>query len=218
MTLRINILPRITAGFGEIDGVHIRPHTGVDVAVPEGTKLFSPVDGIVSRIADYGDFSLGKAVFVKTRGGYQYIFGHLSDVKVRAGERIHSGDLLALSGNTGNSTGPHLHVGLVDKAGAFVDPASIPYDPGKYGIMSQIIGKAVDNAQQSAAEHARSLTYDIVMGIGQGLRDYVVDMSYSIALIGGGLAIILHVAGWRDGTRWAGILTVSFALIKYVLG
>lgn len=216
--MRINLIPRITADFGEIDSVHKTPHTGIDVAVPQGTPLYAPADGIVSRIADYGDVSLGKAVFVKTHTGYQYIFGHLSDVKVSLGERIHSGDILALSGNTGNSTGPHLHFGLVDKAGAFVDPTQVELDPKKYGLLSQIIGRAVDKAQASAQDHARSMTYDVIMGTLQGIRDTLVDLSYSIALIGGGLAIILHVAGWDKGTRWAGILTVSYVLIKYLLG
>lgn len=67
-------------------------------------------------------------------------------------------------------------------------------------------------------DYARAKTYAIVIGILGGLRDLLVDLSYSIALIGGGIAIILHVAGWEKGSRWAGILTVCYALIKYVLG
>lgn len=204
-TLSFKLVPRITAGFGQTDSVHSTPHTGVDVAVPIGTKLYSPSSGIVSRIADYGDTSLGKAVFVKTRSGYQYIYGHLSDVKVRLGDRVHSGELLALSGNTGNSTGPHVHFGLVDKAGAFVDPT---------GFVDKITDKAVDSIRERASKYA----YETVMGVLDALKDLAVDLSYSIALIGGGLAIILHVAGWKDGARWAGILTVSYALIKYLLG
>ncbi|MGF9711696.1 M23 family metallopeptidase [Paenibacillus naphthalenovorans] len=216
--MRIALVPRITAGYGEIDSVHKTPHTGVDVGLPSGSPILAPEGGIISRIVDYGDTSLGKAVFIKTRAGYQYIFGHLSDNSVvRVGDRIHAGDIIGLSGNTGNSTGPHVHIGLVDKAGAFVDPTSIvPYDPAKVGLLGQIIGRAVDNAQHSAQESARSMTYDIAIGIAEGLRDLVVDASYAIALLGAGLAIILHAAGWEKGTRWAGMLTVGYVLIKYL--
>ncbi|MEF3309324.1 M23 family metallopeptidase [Paenibacillus sp. GYB004] len=202
--------PRITARFGEVDLVHLTPHTGVDVALPIGSKLYAPTEGIVSRIADYGGDGLGKAVFVKTKTGYQYILGHLSETKVRIGDRVFSGDLIALSGNTGNSTGPHVHIGLVNGAGAFVDP--------QLGILGKVVEKAIGEAQQSVGDHARSFTYKVLLGFLEGVRDLVVDLSYSIALIGGGLAIILHVAGWEKGTRWAGILTVSYVLIKYLLG
>lgn len=211
--LRFNLAPRITAGYGSIDSAHPTPHTGVDVALPIGSPLYAPEGGFVSRIADYGDSSLGKAVFVRTKTGHQYIFGHLSDVKVHEGERIHAGDLLALSGNTGNSTGPHVHLGLVDKAGAFVDPTA---GNGHLGILGKILEKSWNNAHESAREHARSIAYDTVMGFVQGVGDLIVDMSYAVALIGGGLAIILHVAGWRDGARWAGMLTVGYTLVKYL--
>jgi len=199
--------PRITARFGEIDSVHSAPHTGVDIALPIGSSVYSPGSGVVSRIADYGDASLGKAVFVRTGAGYQYIFGHLSEVRVRPGERVHSGELLGLSGNTGNSTGPHLHVGAVDQTGHFVNPDHL-------GILGRVIAKSTESIRESAQHKV----YDIILGILEGLRDLVVDLSYSIALIGGGLAIILHVAGYEKGKRWAGVLTVGYTLIKYVLG
>jgi hypothetical protein len=223
--VRIELLPRITAPFGSIDPSHPTPHTGIDFALPIGSPLYAPEGGIISRIADYGDASLGKAIFVKTKAGYQYIFGHLSEVKVREGDRVFGGDLIALSGNTGNSTGPHLHLGMLDKAGGFVDPTHVSQvlDPSQHmnpnlGILSRIIGKAWNNAHESAQERARSFMYDFAIGTLQGIRDFVVDMSFTIALIGGGLCIIFHVAGWNGGKRWAGILTVAYVLIKYLLG
>lgn len=76
----------------------------------------------------------------------------------------------------------------------------------------------LDSAINVVEDKAKEMTYEIVMGVLGGLRDLVVDLSYSIALIGGGIAIILHVAGWEKGTRWAGILTVCYVLIKYLLG
>lgn len=225
--LRYELVPRITAGFGSIDEVHKTPHTGIDIAMPIGSPLYAPEGGIVSRIADYGDVSLGKAVFVKTKEGYQYIFGHLSDSTiVHEGQRVRMGDLIGLSGSSGHSTGPHLHLGMVDNTGHFVkpshvegvlDPSSLDANPN-FGIGSKIIGKAWHHAQDSAQGHARAFAYDFMMGALEGIRDFIVDMSYTIALVGGGLCIIFHAAGWKGGQRWAGILTVGYVLIKYFMG
>ena len=57
--------------------------------------------------------------------GKQYVVGHLSSVKVHIGDVVHKGDLLALSGNTGNSTAPHLHFGVFNTMGKFIDPCSL---------------------------------------------------------------------------------------------
>lgn len=217
-TLSFSLVPRITAGFGSIDSVHKTPHTGVDIAMPIGSNVYAPEGGIVSRIADYGDLSLGKAVFVKTKAGYQYIFGHLSDnTVVRVGERVHAGDLIALSGSTGFSTGPHLHIGLVNKVGAFVDPTeAAPKAGGHLGILGKVLEKSYNQATDNVQEHARSVIYDTAMGFIQGVGDLLIDLSYCIALIGSGMCIIFHVAGWDKGRKWAGILTCAYVFIKFL--
>lgn len=207
--MRIALTPRVTSRFGDIDSAHQTPHTGVDIALPLGSNVYAPEGGIITRV--YENASVGKAVIKKTKAGYQYIFGHLSEQKVYVGERIHKGDLLGLSGNSGNSTGPHLHVGAVDTAGAFADPVQL-------GILGKVVEKAIKNAHEAAHDKARDFIYDTVLGIFEGMRDLIVDLSYSIALIGAGLSVIFHIAGWKDGKRWAGILTVAYVLIKYLLG
>lgn len=203
------LAPRITAPFGSLDSAHIAPHTGVDIAVPPGSPIFAPDGGIITRV--YENASIGKAVIMRTRAGYQYIFGHLSDnSKVHVGERITSGEIIGLSGNTGNSTGPHLHLGVVNGAGAFVDP-------GNLGILGKVLEKAAKNAHEQARDSARNFVYDTALGFIEGVRDLLVDLSYSIALVGGGLCIIFYVAGWEKGKNWAGILTAAYILIKYLL-
>jgi murein DD-endopeptidase MepM/ murein hydrolase activator NlpD len=112
----------ITAPFGSIDSVHKIPHTGCDLYCPVGTELYAPLDGIVFRIVDYGNHGLGRAVFIKLHDGKQYVLGHLSEVKVKIGDVVHKGDLIALSGNSGHSTGPHLHFSIIDEYGHFLDP------------------------------------------------------------------------------------------------
>lgn len=213
--MRIALAPRITAGFGDIDSSHPTPHTGIDYAMPIGSSVYAPEGGIISRITDYGATGLGKAVMMKTQAGYQYIFGHLSDNSlVRVGERVHKGDILALSGNTGNSTGPHLHLGVIDKAGHFIDPDKVPHEHSNLGILGMVVKKGIENTREKAEHHI----YDYALGILDAFRDLLVDLSYSIALIGSGLCIILHVAGWEKGRNWAGILTAAYVLIKYLLG
>lgn len=112
----------LTSKFGVTDGVHLDPHTGIDLAMGIGTKLFSPTDGVVSRIVDYGSENIGKGIIIKTDSGENVIMGHLSDIKVKIGQTIHEGDFVALSGSTGHSTGGHLHLGLADASGNFLNP------------------------------------------------------------------------------------------------
>ncbi|MEU5835293.1 M23 family metallopeptidase [Streptomyces diacarni] len=82
-------------------------HTGIDLAVPEGTGVRSVGPGTVVFAGWSGDY--GKAVTVRmTDGGYT-LFAHLSRLSVTAGDTVHPGTPLGRSGNTGRSTGPHLH-------------------------------------------------------------------------------------------------------------
>jgi murein DD-endopeptidase MepM/ murein hydrolase activator NlpD len=115
---------RITSRYGEIDHVHKKPHTGIDLAMPEGTPLRSIDDGIIQKVVDYGDNNIGKGVIIQFEDGKQGIYGHLSEVKVKEGQIIHEGDIIGLSGNTGHSTGPHLHFGLKED-GHFIDPTPL---------------------------------------------------------------------------------------------
>lgn len=118
----------ISAGYGVVNHVHKTPHAGIDYTVPTGTPIHAPFEGIISRIVDYGDKSLGKAVFVKIKGGEQYVIGHLSDIKVQVNQYVDQGSLLALSGSTGRSTAPHLHFGMFDVYGKPIDPGPMTFD------------------------------------------------------------------------------------------
>lgn len=117
----------VTATFGSTSTIHKTPHTGVDYSVPAGTLIHAPYEGIVSRVKDYGDINLGKAIFVKLNDGKMYVVGHLSEFKVKAGQIIHKGDLLGISGNTGRSTGAHLHFGVYDSLGNAINPSVLNY-------------------------------------------------------------------------------------------
>lgn len=103
----------------------IAPHRGVDFAMPTGTRILATGDGIVTRVKSH-PFA-GK--YIEIQHGVQYTtrYLHLSRISVKRGQRIKRGELIALSGNTGRSTGPHLHYELHIKNRA-VDPttAKIP--------------------------------------------------------------------------------------------
>ena len=131
----------VTADFGVTDFIHKTPHTGIDLSMLEGTKLFSPTDGIISRIVDYGNENIGKGIIIKTKEGESLIMGHLSDTSnVSIGQRISEGQFLGLSGNTGLSTGGHLHLGLRDANGSFVNPDKFLSEHG--GVMTKFMGES----------------------------------------------------------------------------
>jgi murein DD-endopeptidase len=85
----------------------ISPHNGTDFAMPIGTPITSPANGRVDRV-DYHS-AAGRYVVITHDNGYRTRFLHLSRSLVKPGERVAMGEKIALSGNTGRSTGPHLH-------------------------------------------------------------------------------------------------------------
>ena len=100
----------LNAGFGyrvdPFDRVN-RFHYGQDITVHNGSPIHAPADGVV-KIARYmGGF--GKSVKIDHGFGYTTFYAHLSKFNVKSGKRIKRGDIIGYSGNTGRSTGPHLH-------------------------------------------------------------------------------------------------------------
>lgn len=101
---------RITSGWGwrENPVMHFHEfHKGIDLAVPIGTPVKTIADGRVVY-AGWGT-GYGKYVKVEHPGGFATIYAHLSAFKVHVGEQVKQGEVVALSGNTGWSTGPHLY-------------------------------------------------------------------------------------------------------------
>ncbi|NTX65975.1 M23 family metallopeptidase [Myxococcus sp. CA051A] len=116
---------RVTSPFGErhhpVLGMR-RMHTGVDLSVPTGTAVSAVAEGVVRRASE--DAVNGRVLVLDHGRGVTTAYCHNSELLVRVGERVERGQLIARSGNTGRSTGPHLHYQL--------ELASRPMDPLKF--------------------------------------------------------------------------------------
>lgn len=122
--MKYPVIGTITSKFGN----RIHPvskistfHNGVDIAVPVGTEIKSPLAGKVVNV--YENEAGGKQLIIDHDNGMRTGYAHLSGYKVARGQRIKEGQVVALSGNTGKSTGPHLHLTLTVN-GNKVDPQS----------------------------------------------------------------------------------------------
>ena len=82
-------------------------HKGIDWATPIGTAIYASSGGTVTK-AGWGS-GYGYVIYIKHPDGRETRYGHLSKVLVSPGQSVKQGQKIALSGNTGRSTGPHLH-------------------------------------------------------------------------------------------------------------
>jgi murein DD-endopeptidase MepM/ murein hydrolase activator NlpD len=106
-------------GSGQEYGV---AHPGLDIAVPSATEVRAAGGGLVVEVSETLEY--GKMIRLSHPEGYQTLYGHLSQTNIKQGDRVALGALIALSGNTGRSTAPHLHF-EVRKNGQAVDPMQL---------------------------------------------------------------------------------------------
>jgi murein DD-endopeptidase MepM/ murein hydrolase activator NlpD len=97
-------------------------HSGVDITADEGEPVLAPNDGVVVLVDD--QFYSGNSVILDHGQGIYTMFFHLSKINVQHGQAVMKGDVIALVGSTGRSTGAHLHWG-VRMQGARVDPLGL---------------------------------------------------------------------------------------------
>ncbi len=103
----------ITSAFGQRNnplGSGGQFHDGIDIAVAENTEIAAVKDGIVTGCTNSDSY--GIKLDFKTDDGYDVFYAHLNKILVKEGDRIKAGQIVALSGNTGDSTGSHLHYGI----------------------------------------------------------------------------------------------------------
>ena len=103
-----------------------RPHLGVDFAAPAGTPVRAAADGVVTLAGWQGGY--GKTVRLRHGRGLETLYGHLSRINVRPGQRVEQGALIGAVGSTGLSTAPHLDYRTI-KDGVYVNPLKIQPPP-----------------------------------------------------------------------------------------
>ena len=114
---------QITSRFHQQESFRAAPHNGIDLKMEIGEPLRSIKSGII-HLRDYGTENAGKTILIDGEDGKTYIYGHLSSFNVKEGQSVSEGDLIGFSGNTGHSTGAHLHFGIKEGE-RFIDPS--PY-------------------------------------------------------------------------------------------
>ncbi|MGI5351383.1 M23 family metallopeptidase [Streptomyces sp. CA-250714] len=112
----------LSAGFASAGKRWANNHTGQDFAVGVGTPVRAVGDGTVVKTECGGPF--GNQIVLKHPNGYYTQYAHLSRIHIKPGDQVRAGERIGLSGNTGNSTGPHLHfeVRVTPEDGSGIDP------------------------------------------------------------------------------------------------
>ncbi|MEU6290851.1 M23 family metallopeptidase [Streptomyces sp. NPDC046988] len=126
---------KLSASFAQNGGMWAHKHSGQDFAVPIGTNVVATHGGTVVKAGGNGAGdgpAYGNAIVIKHGNGTYSQYAHLSKVNVKIGQVVKTGQSIAKSGNTGNSSGPHLHFEIRTTAnyGSAVDPVSFLRDKG----------------------------------------------------------------------------------------
>lgn len=139
-------LTRIASGFN----YRIHPiykikhfHTGMDFTAPTGTEIYATGDGTIEKAENAGN-GYGIHVIINHGYGYQTLYGHMSRVKVHPGQKIKRGELIGYVGNTGTSSGPHVHYEVI-KNGEKINPVNYFYSdltPEEYEKVIELSSRA----------------------------------------------------------------------------
>lgn len=106
--LQLPVKAKVTSAYGkrESDEIVSADHSGIDLGVVVGTAVLSAMEGTVTVVSNEGEYGTHVKIVNKD---VTTIYAHCSKILVKKGAKIKKGQKIALSGNTGNTTGPHLH-------------------------------------------------------------------------------------------------------------
>lgn len=185
---------RVSAGYNHYpDGSY---HNGMDFAIAEGTKIGAAKPGTVEKVQEdgrntyYNDYGMslsqriaaGSGVWVRGDDGNRYYYWHMSKVAVKQGDKVPEGALLGYAGNTGYSTGSHLHFGVQLSGGSYTEPANFvtsglfnasgeAYTPSKStsGLKNEATNKSSDiNDILTSSYKVKLNSHYVGMGSGPG--------------------------------------------------
>lgn len=125
-----------------------RPHTGVDLAAKTGTPIYATADGTVTEAGRnaQGRGGYGVVCVINHGFGYQTLYAHLIEVKVRVGQKVKRGELIGWVGSTGLSSGPHLHYEVILN-GKHVNPVYYFFNDLTPGEFEEILEAASQENQ-----------------------------------------------------------------------
>jgi murein DD-endopeptidase MepM/ murein hydrolase activator NlpD len=143
---------RVSSFFGSARGR--RAHGGIDFSVPHNTPVMATGDGtvIASSMGYKGDRKYGNVVVIEHEGGLRSLYAHLNKRSVQVGDTVTAGELIGLSGATGRSTGPHLHLEAYQD-GTRIDPNRFLLANLEDGALPSAMG-----AKRTGVEEARPKT------------------------------------------------------------
>ena len=122
-SMQLPVKAKVTSGYGkrEADEIVSADHSGIDLGVVVGTTVLAAMEGTVTLVSNEGEYGTHVKIVNKD---ITTIYAHCSKILVKKGAKIKKGQKIALSGNTGNTTGPHLHF-EIRRDNRTVDPALI---------------------------------------------------------------------------------------------
>ncbi|WP_405628125.1 M23 family metallopeptidase [Streptomyces sp. NBC_00016] len=125
----------LSAGYAQAGAMWQSTHSGQDFAVPSGTKVMAAHGGTVVKAGGNGAGdgpAYGNAVVIKHANGVYSQYAHLSSIHVKVGQIVKTGQKIALSGSTGNSSGPHLHfeIRTTPNYGSAINPVTFLHSKG----------------------------------------------------------------------------------------
>lgn len=175
----------ITSRYGATEPFRTHPHKGIDLNFPEGTEIHSVGSGVVDKIVDYGNENLGKGIFVKHDNGETSVYGHMNDIVVREGQKVKEGTMIGHSGNTGNSTGPHLHFQQMNEQGGTIDPTH------HFEQLTAMSGNSVPEQSNWFLDSVNNFSYHVISKevqillkllkpVGIGLKNMAIDLFWYI--------------------------------------
>jgi murein DD-endopeptidase MepM/ murein hydrolase activator NlpD len=120
---------RLSSGFGwradPFDGAKPAFHNGIDLAAESGSAVRAGKYGRVVKVG--ADKVFGNYIKIGHKGGYESFYGHLESIEVKEGDKVMTGDRIGTVGDTGLSTGSHLHFSI-EREGSAIDPLSLIVD------------------------------------------------------------------------------------------
>lgn len=137
-------------------------HRGIDIATPTGTPVRATRKGRVAHAGNRGGY--GVAVIIEHDNGDRTLYGHNSSLAVKQGEQVEAGAIIAYSGNTGRSTGPHVHYELLPGGRPVNNAPPVMADTPK---SRQTTGKSMRNTEEKRLDETVDSILRRISGIGE---------------------------------------------------